>query len=53
MDIGSLRLVARNKFRNVINAFSGIDWQRKLDDEVLRAFYTFPVQHLLREFKRR
>lgn len=54
MDIGSRRLVARNKFRNAINAFTGIDWQRKSDDgSVLRAFYTLPVQRLPREFDRR
>ena len=54
MDIGSRRLVARNKFRNAINAFTGIDWQAKtIDGEELRVFYTLPVQRLPREFERR
>ena len=54
MDIGSRRLVARNKFRNAINAFTGIDWQtKKVNGEQFRIFYTMPVQRLPREFERR
>lgn len=47
MDVGSRRLVARNRFRNTINAFTGIDWkfQNNSGDEY-RAFYTLPVQRL-------
>lgn len=53
MDIGSRRLVARNKYRNAINAFTGIDWQHKTQEgEEFRAFYTLPVQRLPREFER-
>jgi hypothetical protein len=54
MDVGSRRFVARNKFRNAINSFTGIDWNRTKDNgEQLRAFYTLPVQRLPREFDRR
>lgn len=54
LDIGSRRFVARNKFRNAINAFTGIDWnQTKANGEEIRAFYTFPVQRLPGEFDRR
>ncbi|MBT0668273.1 alginate export family protein [Novosphingobium profundi] len=47
MDMGSRRLVARNRFRNTINAFSGFraDWKGK-DGQVLSAFYTMPVTRL-------
>lgn len=45
MDVGSRRLVARNRFRNTINAFTGADWtwDRPSGDQ-LRAFFTFPVE---------
>lgn len=47
MDMGSRRLVARNRFRNTINAFSGFrgDWTGK-GGQHLSAFYTMPVQRL-------
>ncbi len=44
MDAGSRRLVARNRFRNTLNAFTGLDWQWRLADKTFRAFYTLPVQ---------
>ncbi len=54
MDVGSRRFVARNKFRNAINSFTGIDWSRtNANGEQMRAFYTLPVQRLPREFDRR
>ena len=44
MDIGSRRFVARNRFRNTINAFTGIDWQwQGKNGRQLRAFATLPV----------
>ncbi len=46
-NIGSRRLVARNQFRNTINAFTGIayDWQNA-DKDKLRLFYTLPHYRL-------
>lgn len=47
MDVGSRRFVARNRFRNTINGFTGIDLEWKDDgdrnDLVLRGFWTLPV----------
>jgi len=44
MDVGSRRLVARNRFRNTINSFTGLHWQWQLPDgPTLRAFYVLPV----------
>ncbi len=48
MDVGSRRFVARNRYRNTINGFTGIDldWQGGADRDRLnvRAFFTLPVQ---------
>ncbi len=47
MDVGSRRLVARNRYRNTINAFTGVDWQwTGASKHQFRAFYTLPVQRL-------
>ena len=47
MDMGSRRLVARNRFRNTINGFTGIDWQlESKEKQKFRFFYTLPVQRL-------
>ncbi|MGP0630802.1 alginate export family protein [Nitrospina sp. 32_T5] len=47
MDFGKRRLVARNRYRNTKNAFTGIDaiWQSK-DGEQVRAMVTMPVNRL-------
>lgn len=44
MDVGSRRLVARNHYRNTLNAFTGLDvsWTSK-SKRVLRAFGVMPV----------
>jgi hypothetical protein len=52
MDVGSRRFVARNRFRNTRNAFTGIDWVLKLDqDQTFRAFYTLPVMRKPSDFR--
>jgi hypothetical protein len=47
MDVGSRRLVARNRYRNTINGFTGIDAEWKSGEELgnlhLRGFWTLPV----------
>lgn len=59
MDVGSRRLVARNRYRNTINAFTGVQalWTASPDSAAstrrggpaeVRAFYTYPVQRLPR-----
>lgn len=47
LDVGSRRLVARNRFRNTINSFTGVhaQWQRE-QGPVLSAFYFLPVTRL-------
>jgi len=49
MDVGSRRFVARNRYRNTINGFTGLDleWKGRGEDKtVYRAFWTLPVQRL-------
>ncbi|WP_232210436.1 alginate export family protein [Nitrococcus mobilis] len=44
IDLGSRRLVARNRFRNTINGFTGVNalWQGPAGTQ-LQTFYTLPV----------
>lgn len=47
VDVGSRRFVARNRFRNTINSFTGVDWRWQQDSgREFRAFYLLPVQRL-------
>ena len=47
MDVGSRRLVSRNRFRNTINGFTGVDAVfRHADGWSLRGFWTMPLQRL-------
>ena len=44
MDVGNRRLIARNDFRNTINAFDGFQWQISQPNTWrLKAFVTEPV----------
>ena len=45
IDLGSRRLVARNRFRNTINSFQGIDWEfEHKSGKKVRAFWLLPVR---------
>ena len=45
MDIGSRRLVSRNRFRNTSDGFTGIEWRwTGAGESRVRAFYTLPVE---------
>jgi hypothetical protein len=44
IDLGNRRLVARNRYRNTINAFTGVDASWKRGDTTLRGLYVLPVQ---------
>ncbi len=47
LDLGNRRLVARNAFRNTINAFTGADWLWEADGGGwVRAFFFLPVRRL-------
>ena len=43
MDLGSRRLVARNRFRNTINAFDAVDFEWSGEKSSVRAFWSMPV----------
>lgn len=53
LDVGSRRLIARNEFRNTINAFTGLElgW-RSEHDGLLRAFAVLPITRLPSEPER-
>jgi hypothetical protein len=47
LDLGKRRVMSRNRFRNTVNNFIGVDWQRRAGDEgSLYAFYFVPMRHL-------
>ncbi|MEM7308257.1 MAG: alginate export family protein [Planctomycetota bacterium] len=50
LNLGSRRLVARNRFRNTINSFTGLQaaWSGAAE-ETVRAFAFFPVRRLPRD----
>ena len=46
MDVGDRRFIARNRFRNVIDAYTGIDWNWEAEDGTqFRTLFTMPVNH--------
>ena len=45
MDIGSRRLISRNRFRNTSDGFTGVEWSwTGPNDGQVRTFYTLPVE---------
>ena len=47
MDFGKRRLVSRNRFRNTLNTFTGVDWiWTASDGNQIRMFFTLPVTRL-------
>lgn len=50
IDLGSRRLMARNAYRNTINAFTGFDWIWKDETSQVRAFWMLPVDRLPNDF---
>ena len=46
-DLGKRRLVARNRYRNTVNNFTGIDWSwTGAEGRAARAFYWVPMRFL-------
>jgi Alginate export len=51
MDLGKRRVIARSAFRNDVNSFTGIDWERQTrSGRRLRAFYVAPMVILPRQY---
>jgi hypothetical protein len=47
LDIGKRRLISRNRFRNTLSTFTGIDWQwQGADGQNARAIYLQPMRIL-------
>jgi hypothetical protein len=47
LDIGKRRLVSRNRYRNTVSTFAGLDWQwRGADGQNARAIYLLPLRIL-------
>lgn len=47
LDVGKRRLLARNRFRNTVNNFTGADWHwQAADGREARAFYFLPMRAL-------
>lgn len=51
MNVGSRRLVARNRFRNTANAFTGVRGDMNIDDWGFTSFYTMPIQRRFDDFE--
>jgi hypothetical protein len=46
-DLGKRRLVARNRYRNTVNSFTGVDWSwTGAEGRAARAFYWLPIRLL-------
>jgi hypothetical protein len=50
VDLGGRRVMARNAYRNTINAFTGVDWQWTGDGQTVRAFWVLPVDRRPNDF---
>ena len=44
LDLGNRRLIARNAYRNTINAFDGVDWIWADKETSIRSFWMTPVE---------
>ncbi len=58
LDIGKRRLISRNRFRNTVSTFTGVDWQwQGAAGQNARAFYLIPMRilpdHVRRAARRR
>jgi len=51
VDLGNRRLMARNAFRNTINAFTGVNWLWADTANAFRAFWTLPVDRRPSDFE--
>ncbi|NIQ00829.1 MAG: alginate export family protein [Nitrospinaceae bacterium] len=50
-DFGKRRIVARNRFRSVIESFTGLEWKWKAEDgNRMHMFFTMPVRRRPQDF---
>ena len=51
IDPGSRKLMARNRYRQTVNTFTGVRWKYEKDDEMSQLFWVLPVNRRPRDLQ--